>query len=154
MKVYGQLENAQLEVVSSDPSLVPVGRVWFNKTSGYAELCDEGNIVTRFLLNDDKIIIGTSGTLASNVRLNRAGAGILQVVLGDDITAEGSLSIAPAILSSRQESYLQAGLPTAGNIGRLAFVTDEGILKIDDGTAFRSILTSNGTSYDAQSQLI
>lgn len=154
MKVFGQLERAQAEVLSSDPAGVvnlAVGRVWFNKVDGYFKLSDEGNVVTKFLLNDDKIIIGTNGTANNNVRLNRGGAGILQVVLGGDATAEGSLSATPAILSSRQESYLQAGLPSFGHIGRLAFVTDQGVLKVDDGSAWRTILTSNGTTFDAQS---
>lgn len=139
MKVYGQLEVAQLEVVSSDPSLLPVGRLMFNKTDGYAKIADEGNVLTKFLLNDDQLIIGTSGTLANNVRLNRAGAGILQIVLGTDATAEGSLSTAPAIFSSRQENFATGSLPSAGNAGRIVLDTTTLTPKVDNGSAFKEI---------------
>lgn len=154
MKVYGQLELAQMEVVSADPALLPVGRFLFNKTDGYAKIADEGNVLTKFLLNDDKIIIGTSGTAANNIRLNRAGAGILQLVLGSDVTAEGSISATPAKLSACIESYINASLPTVGNVGRLAFVTDQSTLKIDDGSVWRTILTEDGTIFDAHSRKI
>lgn len=154
MKVYGQLENAQLEVLSATPGLLPVARAWFNKVTGYAELADEGNVATKFLLNDDKIIIGTSGTAADNVRLNRSGAGILQLVLGNDATAEGSSSNALALISARLENYNNGGLPTVGNIGRVSYVLDQFTLKVDSGSAWETVLTSNSGAFDAQSKLI
>lgn len=140
MIVNGQLEKATLEVLSSDPSTSVAGRVWFNSTSFIAKI-DSGTQKRNILLNDDKIVIGTSGTAATNVRIHRGGTGLLQFVLGNDVTAEGSLSTALAVVSQKIESYTDAGKPAAGNVGRLVWLTDIATLKIDDGAAYQFPMT-------------
>lgn len=44
MKVNGQLEVAQLECLSADPSLLPRARVWFNTATGLVKVYDGSTI--------------------------------------------------------------------------------------------------------------
>jgi hypothetical protein len=78
--------------------------------------------------------------------LHRGANSLLQLVLGGDATAEGSLSTTLAQTSSRVENYLNAGLPSAGNAGRLLYVTDLGEYKFDNGTTVEKLipLTTKG----------
>jgi|GEM_PF-4496211 len=134
-KIFGELQSATFENLSSDPSGSVAGRFWRNSTSGFFKT-DDGSNKRSFLRNDQQIIIGNNGTANSNVRFNRAAAGVLQAVLGGDVTAEGSLSTAVAQFSSRHENYTDAGKPAAGNAGRLIWVTDQSTLKIDTGSTW------------------
>lgn len=144
MFVYGALQNAQLENKSSDYSVGPVGRIWWNTTSGKAML-DDGTNVRALLRNDQKIIIGSNGTANNNVRINRAASGVLQLVLGGDTTAEGSLSTSLAELSHKLETYTNAGKPAAGVAGRVAYISDLGHALFDNGSAWLGTKVENYT---------
>jgi hypothetical protein len=135
LKVSGQLERAQLENVTSDPSSGIAGRIVFNSTLDQARL-DDGSNYRSLLRNDQHMLLGNSGTANDNSRLNRAAAGVIQLVVGSDTTAEGTLSNSLNQLSSRNENYLDAGKPTVGNAGRIIFVTDTLTLKYDTGAAW------------------
>lgn len=138
MRVYGDLKAAAFESLSSDPSAGVAGRFFLNSTSSLFKI-DDGTSIRAFLRNDQKIIIGNSGTASTNVRFNRAGTSLLQLVLGSDTTAEGSLSTSLAQLSSRVENYTDATKPAAGNAGRVIFLSDLGVFMGDNGTSFASL---------------
>lgn len=142
MNIFGQLKKACLEILSSQPSSSTQGRVWYNSTTGKNEF-DNGTQKRALLANDDKAVIGNSGTAAENVRLNRAGAGVIQYVPGNDATAEGSLASSLAQSSSRVENYTDAGKPTFGNTGRLAYITDIFQLGLDIGTSWKYLADTN-----------
>lgn len=143
MQIYGTLENAQIEILSSDPSAAAqTGRIWWNTTTGQIKSSDGTNL-RALLRNDQKAIVGNDGTASNNVRLNRGAPGLIQFVTGADATAEGSLSTALAKLSFKVESYAFASLPAAGNIGRLAYTTDTLELYIDTGASFVNVLSSS-----------
>jgi len=138
MKVYSQLEVASLENLASDPSLLPLGRFFLNTTDGRVKFKGASSVKS-FLVNDDKIIIGTSGTANDNTRIHRGAAGVLQFVAGGDTTSEGTLSTSLNKLSFKFESYTDAGKPAAGNEGRIAYITDLSGFKYDNGTAWVSL---------------
>jgi hypothetical protein len=133
MKVFGQIENAQLENKSSDYSSGVVGRIWWNDTSGQTKV-DDGSNIRAILRNDLKAIIGNSGTANNNIRLHRGANGVLQFLFGGDATAEGSISASLNQISGRLENYTNAGKPAAGNAGRLAYISDLGHLLFDTGS--------------------
>lgn len=139
MKFYGQLEKAAQEVLASDPAQGVTGRFWFNSTSG-THKSDDGTLIRSMLRNDGKLVIGNNGTANTNIRLNRAGTSVLQFVKGGDATAEGSLSTSLAQLSFQFETYTDAGKPAAGQAGRLAWISDLTILKIDNGATWSKLL--------------
>lgn len=134
-KIYGQLEKAALENLSSAPAAAVIGRTWWNTTSGKQEI-DDGTLVRAMLRNDGKAVLGNSGTAGDNIRLHRGGVGILQLVTGADVTAEGSMSTALAIFSAKHESFATGSLPAAGNTGRVVYDTTTTALKVDNGSAF------------------
>jgi hypothetical protein len=143
MKFFGQLEKAQLEVLGADPSAGLVGRIWWNTATGTSKL-DDGTNIRSLLRNDGKAVIGNSGTVADNIRFHRGAAGVLQLVTGSDATAEGTLSTALNKLSFKFESYTNAGLPAAGNAGRVAWVSDLLGLKVDTGGAWIPVGSGGG----------
>lgn len=138
MKVYGQLEFADIHNLSADPSAGKVGRLYWNTTS-LKTMLDDGTNIRALLRNDQLVIIGNHGTAANNIRLHRGASGVLQFVSGADATAEGTLSTAINQISARIENYSEAGKPAFGNAGRLAWITDSGLLKIDTGSAWSSV---------------
>ena len=139
MKIFGQLENVSFEQLATDPATNTQGRFWENTTS--LRLMHDNGVEKRALFrNDQKFIIGNSGTPAENVRVHRAGAGIIQDVLGNDVTAEGTISTTLAQRSTRLENYIDASLPVVGNIGRQVFITDQKVIGIDDGSVFRKVI--------------
>lgn len=152
MKIFGQLESATLEQLSSDPASNVQGRIFDNTTDGKTKR-DSGTAKRAFLINDGKAVIGNSGTANENIRIHRGGAGLVQDVLGADVTAEGTSSTSIAQRSMRVENQLDAGLPAAGNVGREVFVTDQNVIGVDDGVNWRKIIpefanndaTSGGT---------
>lgn len=148
MKVYGQLEYGQFHNLSASPSAGKKGLVLFNTTDGKAYL-DNGATVRSFLINDDKAIIGTSGTAGTNVRFHRGGTAVLQFVLGSDVTAEGTLSTTLAKISGKMEAYATASLPAAGNAGRIAWDTDLLTLKVDNGASWDRVTPTGSTQYAA-----
>lgn len=145
MKILGQIENAQLENKSSDYSSGVVGRIWWNTTSGQIKL-DDGTNIRALLRNDQKVIIGNSGTAAENTRLHRGAANLLQFLQGSDATAEGSLSTALNQISGRLENYTNAGKPAVGNAGRVAYISDLGHLLFDNGSAWLGTKVENYTN--------
>lgn len=151
MKVYGNLERAGLEALSSNPSAGTLGRFWWNTTDGKAYLDKSANN-RPFLLNDDKAILGNSGTASENIRFHRGAAGVIQFLSGADTTAEGTLSTALNQLSARVENYTDAGKPAFGNAGRIIYITDQQKTLLDTGSAWKQvgggalvITGSNGT---------
>lgn len=68
-KIYGPLENAQIETLSSNPGAL-IGRIWHNSTDGKSYISD-GTLLAAVLQNDGNLIVGTSGTAADNVRVHR-----------------------------------------------------------------------------------
>lgn len=142
-KIYGQLERAALEVLSSDPAAGITGRVLWNSTDGQAKL-DDGTNYRALLRNDLKAIIGNNGTPNNNIRFHRGANEVLQFLRGGDSTAEGSLSTALAQISGRLENYAFSSLPAAGNAGRVAWVTDQGIARVDNGTTWLPLGSGGG----------
>jgi hypothetical protein len=137
-KFYEQLEEAAIENLASDPSNTPKGRFWYNTVSGLIKF-RHASTTRPLLLNDDKLVIGNSGTAAQNIRLNRAAAGVLQFILGNDVTSEGTLSTTPAQLSFKFEQYTTAGRPNFGNAGRCYWDTDQVAVLVDTGAAWENI---------------
>lgn len=148
-KFFGEIKEASLESLASDPSANTQGRIWLNTTTGQPKI-DSGTQKRSFLLNDEKLVIGNDGTANNNVRANRAGAGILQLLLGGNTTVEGTLSASQiAILSSRLENYLDAGKPAFGNPGRLIFVSDLNEVQYDNGSSWLSIAGTGSGGWGA-----
>lgn len=143
MKVYSQLEVASIENLASDPSLLPLGRFWFNTTDGFLKV-KAASVTKKLLLNDGQIIIGTDGTANNNIRAHRGAAGVLQFVTGGDTTTEGTLSTSLNKLSFKFEGYADGSKPAAGNAGRVAYITDLGILKYDNGASWLPIGSGGG----------
>lgn len=137
-KIFGQLENAQLENKASDYSAGVAGRAWWNTTSTQVKV-DDGSAIRAMLRNDGKLVVGNSGTAADNIRLHRGAAGVLQFLSAADSTAEGSLSAALNQLSARLENYTNAGKPSFGNAGRVIWVSDLGQLQVDTGSAWTAL---------------
>lgn len=143
MKVYSQLEVASIENLASDPSLLPLGRFWFNTADGFLKIKASAS-VKKVLLNDNQIIIGTDGTLNNDTRIHRGANGLLQFLAGGDTTLEGTLSSSLNKLSFKFESYADASKPAVGNAGRVAYITDLGILKYDNGSNWLPIGSGGG----------
>jgi hypothetical protein len=138
-KIYSQLEKAQLENRGSDPSAGTTGLVYINTATGKV-MVDDGSSVRPVLRNDGKAIIGSDASAANNVRLHRSEAETLQFVKANDSTAEGSKSTSLAKLSMRLENVTEATKPTAGNSGRVVWVTDSGgSLQFDTGAQWKSV---------------
>jgi hypothetical protein len=142
-KIFGNLERASLEVLSSAPTVGVTGRVYWDSTLLKAQI-DNSVAFRAFLVNDGKCILGNSGTAAENIRLHRGAAGVLQLVSGADATAEGSLSTALNQLSARVENYTTGSLPAAANAGRLLWDTSVSFLKVDTGAAIKTLVTTDG----------
>ena len=139
MNVFGQLKKACLEILSSSPSGSVSGRIWWRSDTGKAEI-DSGTQKRAVLLNDDKAVIGNSGTASNNVRFHRGADGVLQHVTGNDGTSEGTLSTSLAQVSGKVEGYTDSGKPTFGNAGRLAYLTDLFGLALDIGTSWKYLV--------------
>ncbi len=138
MKVYSQLIAAQFENRTSDYAGTVTGAVWLRTDTGRFFIAD-GTNVRALLVNDQKLILGNNGTAANNVRINRAGNALLEFVLGNDTTAEGTGSANIAQVGFRLANYTVAGLPAAGNIGRLIYNTDNARPEYDTGAAWSAI---------------
>lgn len=144
-KFYSQLEEASLEIKSTDPSATTQGRIWYNSTDAVVKI-DNGVNKRAILRNDDKAVIGNNGTPANNIRLHRGASGVLQFVQGSDATAEGSLSTALAQTSAKQENYTDAGKPAAGNAGRIIYVSDLQTFLGDNGSTWNQLGGAGGGS--------
>lgn len=126
MNIYGQLENAQLENRASNYSSGVVGRVWLNTTDSKIYVERSSALIRSFLLNDDKLIVGNHATAANNVRIHRGANSRLQLVPGNDTTAEGTMGVTLAELAAICERYTDITKPAAsvGNAGRIIYLTD------------------------------
>ena len=98
-------------------------------------------VSTAIALQAKSSTIGSSGTAASNVKLNRAGAGKVQAVLGNDATAEASEATTLAQFGFVAENYLNASKPTnaTANKGRIIYVTDTNKFEYDTGAAWAGL---------------
>jgi hypothetical protein len=147
VKVYSQLISAALENKSSNYSAGVIGRIWWNTVTGKVTV-DDGTLVRSLLRNDQKCVFGNSGTASQNTRLNRSAANALQLVTGDDVTAEGTTSTSCAQIDARAVNYTTGGLPAAaaGNAGRIAFNTTTGSLNFDNGGTWTAVASGATTS--------
>lgn len=143
-KIYGTLERAALETITSEPSVGITGRLWWNSTLGQARL-DDGTNIRSILRNDAKAVIGNHASAVNNTRLHRGASGVLQFVAGSDATAEGTLSTSLSQISARLESYTDVGKPAFGNAGRVIWTTDLLQLQVDTGSAWL-VQPSSGTA--------
>ena len=135
MLVYSQLKVASLENLSADPVLLPLGRVFFDTVLDRPKIKISSG-VKQLLFKDDPVIIGTNGTASTNVKLHRAGTGIAQAVLGDDVTAEGSQATTLAQFGFKPQSFTDAGKPTFGQVGRIIWISDLTKLQYDNGSTW------------------
>ena len=140
MKIYGQLESACLEQLSTDPGVNVQGRLYTNTTDGKTKI-DDGVNQRALLRNDEHAIIGNSATLSENIRLHKGLADVLQLVQATDATVDGTMSTFLAMLSTRLENYLSSALPATGNLGRAVYVTDVNTIAIDNGTVWTNLLS-------------
>lgn len=88
VNIYGELLRAQLEQIA-DPSPALKSRIFWSTTNSRPKI-DTGSLISAFLLNDQNMVMGTNATAANNVRWNRAGNAVLELLIGSDSTAEGS----------------------------------------------------------------
>lgn len=145
MKVDGQLESATLEQLATNPATSTQGRIFDNTTTGKT-IHDNGTDKRAILKNDSKLIVGNDPTEANNVRIHKAGAGVLQDVPGNDATAEGTPATTLAQRGTRAENLTSGTLPAAGNAGRQAYLTDQKVLAEDDGAAWRRHIAEYGVN--------
>jgi len=136
MKVFGQLENASIEQLATDPATSTQGRVFTNTTSGKTKI-DDGTNKRALIRNDQKAIFGNDPVEANNVRIHKGPTGVIQTAGGADVTAEGSTPAVFGQLGMRYENVLSSSMPAAGNVGRKVFVTDQKVDAVDDGTNWR-----------------
>jgi len=144
-KIYGQLENAQLQTFATGslPSPDKKARIAYDTTLN-KPVFDDGSAWRAVLSNDQKCVFGTSGTANANIRFNRVGTGVLQFVLGGDTTVEGTGSTNLAQLSFKVESYATGSLPSA-LAGRLAYDTTTNQVKRGNGSSWDAFGTLTGT---------
>lgn len=136
---YGEIKQASLENIAGDPSTTSTGRIWYNTTETRVKT-DDGTNKRALLRNDLKCVVGNNGTANNNIRLHRGASPVLQLLVGGDTTAEGTLGTSLAQLSAKIENYTDAGKPSAGNSGRLVFLSDvgtSGTVKVDNGSAYQ-----------------
>lgn len=156
-KIFGQLESAQFENKAGDYSGTVLGRHWWNTLTNLPRIAD-GTAPRTFLLDNSTIavgtgaatfLVGTNGTAASNVRLHRGAIANLQFVLGNDATAEGTLSTSIAQISFRAENYTTVLRPVFGNAGRFIWNTTTGSLQADTGAAWIDATIGTNTVIDS-----
>ena len=143
MRVYGALIAASLEPLASDPTAGVSGRIILNTTEGRVKL-DDGTNLRALLRNDTKLVIGNSGTVTDNLRLHRGGVGILQLVLGNDVTAEGTLATTLGQLGLRVTNFLSTAKPVVGNAGRIIYTTDLNTVYVDTGSQWIAVGAGGG----------
>lgn len=145
-RIYGQLEWAQLHNLADDGSTyyTAKGMVWFNTAENRAKFGD-GTRPVALLANDQKAVFGTHATASTNVRFNRAGTALLQLVTGDDTTDEGSISTAVAQFSARQQNYVLASRPSAASAGRLLWISDQNRFDVDTGSTFKTLVDTDSS---------
>ena len=141
-KFFGEIKEASLEQLSADPVANTQGRIYQNTTTGKTML-DDGVNKRALLRNDEKLILGNDPTPANNVRLHKGISGKAQIVPGNNTTLDGVDSTTLAQVGLRTENYTVGTLPTPGNIGRQAWLTDVSALAIDSGIQWNRLPTSS-----------
>ena len=163
VNLYGELVRAQLETATVNPSAGLIARVLFNTVTNKA-LLDNGTLVRSFLINDAYLVVGNSGTAASNVRINRSAAAQLQFLIGSDATAEGSVQSTQAswgallakvggCLVDASLVYQQISTPSnpASNQNLLYFKSDDALyIKNSAGTETKVSGVGQTLSYTAK----
>lgn len=142
-KIYGQLERAQLENRTSDTAASVAGLIWWNSVEGKVKL-DDGTLVRAMLRNDDKLILGNSSTASDNLKLHRGASSVLQVLRGDDTTVEGTLGTTLGAIDAKIPAFVYASRPSAGNAGRMIWVSDRSAVMVDSGTAWVPVGSGGG----------
>lgn len=140
MKILGQLEGASLEQLVSDPATNIQGHIFTNTTDGKTKI-DNGTAKRAIIQNDERAVFGTDVTAANNVRVHKGGAGVIQDVLGNDVTVDGVNATSLAQRSSRVENYTDGTKPAVGNPGRLVWLTDLAEMKVDNGASYQPLQT-------------
>ncbi len=144
MKVYGQLESACLEQLSSDPGASVAGRVWVNTTSGKIKY-DDGTNKRAFIKNDENVIFGNNASAAANTRFHVIdGAGVLQVLLASDASSGATYGTSFAQVSIKLENATTFSLPAGTGstyLGRIVYFSDTGTLGFYNGSYWNSPLS-------------
>lgn len=140
MKIFSELENAQIENRTTNWPVGVAARLWFRTDLGRIFM-DDSAAIKALLRNDDHIILGNSVTPANNARLHRGANKRIQLLTGDDVTLEGIQSNSLAEFSSIIENYINSGKPAnaTANKGRLIYVTDLQEYQFDTGTVWNSV---------------
>lgn len=141
--IYGELYRAQLEQQSSFSAILR-GRIGYNTTS-LRPVIDDGSLVRALLTNDQRCIFGNDATAANNVRLHRGANTYLQLVPGNEASAEGVLATAIAEFDIKAPNYASGSLPSAGNTGRWAYVTNDGVPAFDNNVAWIRLVGATST---------
>lgn len=98
------------------------------------------------------VVVGSNGTAATNGKIIRSGTGKISIVLGSDVTTEGSEPTTLGKAGFRFEDFVNASLPSAGNAGRIAWVSDLTSFKYDDGSGW-NVFASPAYAYSAISSV-
>ena len=138
MKVYGQLERAQAELLASDPSASLPGRLLYNTTDSKLRY-DDGSVI-RTLLNTDeaqtltnKTISGASNTLT--VRDDDIDSEV--AVAGQVLTADGASGSSWTTPSQApNHAYHISNLGIAASVAANALTIE---MKIEDGSTDPSV---------------
>lgn len=172
MKVWGQLERAQIEPLSSDPSTTTlVGRIWFNTVAGLPRYSDGSAVQTFIIAGIGQIVngdINASAAIAgTKISPNFGSQNILTTgTMGAASgTITGQLSINSVLVGSAANTI--SGLATIINSGTLTLPTasdtlvgrattdtltnklisgsSNTITNIADGSLTSSYITADGT---------
>lgn len=139
MKLKGQLEQAQLENLTSDPSNLPDGRIWLDTATDKAKFYDgtaSRNIVTEEqTLSGGGVVAGTSLTQTFTNKTIDADANTITNIENADIKA--GAAIAHSKLANLPAGELLVGssgnVPTARTITGDVEFSDTGVASIATG---------------------
>jgi len=144
LKVAGQLERAQLENITVNSNPGTRGRVFFNSTLGQMIL-DTGTTTVNVLANDGTAVFGLSATQSENVRFHRSGTNFLELVHGDDTTADGSQSSnLSALGADRIQVTDQSSTPSTPPAGRVGLHVKNGLLYKIDSSGVETVIAGGG----------
>jgi len=123
MDVLGQLENAQLEQLNSDPSNLPEGRVWVNESTERVKVHMNG--VTREMVSTADIQTLTNKTFSTTSNLIQTSpSGNLSASDLDAALAELQSDIDSRALDSDLDNHTNASSSVHGVSGSVVGTTD------------------------------